>query len=103
MKLKKIVVFNPGVRHQVKFQKNLLSKYNNIIKKLNINKLNCAGRNNTGRITVRHKGGNKNKKFPFFSHPETGFFLTLCAMYNSNSNNFVSSLYKSIGFSPNIL
>lgn len=90
MKLKKIVAFNPGVRHQITIQKNLLSKYNNIIKNLIFKKVGSGGRNNSGRITVRHKGGNINKKFHFFSNPKLGFFLSLCTMYNSNSNGFIS-------------
>jgi large subunit ribosomal protein L2 len=89
MKLKTIVKFNNSTRHQIKIQKNLLSKYNNIIKSLALTKKARGGRNNTGRITIRHRGSyckRKNHVFESF-YKKTGIVLN--SMYNSNSNAFV--------------
>lgn len=90
MKLKKIVCFNGSVRHSIRIQKNLLSKYNNIIKKLTINKVNSGGRNNNGHITVRHRGGGCSKRIHLFVMPKACFSLSTSSMYNANANSFIS-------------
>ena len=90
MQLKKIVSFTNGVRHQIKIQKNLLSKYNSVIKNLLIRRMSLGGRNNTGRITIRHKGAGCKKKSHSIYSPKYSYALILSVMYNANSNAFVS-------------
>lgn len=101
MQLKKVVNFTNGVRHQLNLKKDLLSKYNNIIKKLITKNSSTGGRNNTGRITVRHIGsGCKKKKHILFS-PSFYYAITLNIMYNQNSNSFIAlnfDLQKKIFF-----
>jgi len=57
MQLNKIKPNSSGSRHQVRISKNLLSKKNKIIKTLCKGVFFKSGRNSTGKITVRHKGG----------------------------------------------
>jgi large subunit ribosomal protein L2 len=92
MLLKKISKKTNGTRHQKNLQKNLLSKYNRLIKKLSIFIHTKAGRNNSGKITIRHKGGSSVKKlthvynvFDFYENA-----ITLCILYDSKRNSFVS-------------
>ena len=61
MKLKKIVKHTNGVRHQINLKKDLLSKYNTIVKNLLAYKKCNGGRNFYGRITVHHKGSGHKK------------------------------------------
>jgi large subunit ribosomal protein L2 len=46
-----------GTRHQLNIKKNLLAKNSKIVKILAIKHKSSGGRNNTGRITISHKGG----------------------------------------------
>ena len=61
MKLKQFKPTSNGIRHKVVIQKSLLSKRNNLVKKMAIKKKSFVGRSKlNGRITVWHKGaGNK--------------------------------------------
>lgn len=90
MRLKKIIKHTNGVRHQINIQKNLLSKYNNIIKRLSIKDNSFSGRNSTGRITVRHQGsGCKARKHSIRCFNQF-YAVVLNTMYNANSNSFIN-------------
>lgn len=94
MQLKKKSSFSNSVRHQVNLQKNLLCKYNNIIKKLKVFYFKHAGRNKTGRITIRHQGsGCKTKTFVFSS---TQYYrgIVISKLYSPNNNSFVSLCFN---------
>jgi large subunit ribosomal protein L2 len=88
MKLKKPSCFSNGSRHHINIQKNLLSKYNSIFKNTVFSKNHFSGRNNTGRITIRHRGGKKNKKKIGFFTNQNYYTIILNTFYNSNSTNF---------------
>ena len=90
MRLKKKVFCSSGVRHQVKIKKDLLAKYNNLFNYLSITNKSSGGRNNTGRITVRHKGAGVKKKNSVFILQKNKFSLTMFTMYNSCSNSFIN-------------
>jgi len=62
MIFKKIKKTTNGLRNQKIIKKNILSKYNNILKKLLKYIPSKGGRNKSGKITVWHKGGASNKK-----------------------------------------
>jgi large subunit ribosomal protein L2 len=60
MLLKKIKAITPGSRHQLNLDKSLL--YNKpLVKSLISREKNKGGRNNTGSISVRHRGGGSRK------------------------------------------
>lgn len=63
MELKKLKPFNNSCRHAIKLSKNKLTKSIRLIKTLSTGLHYKAGRNNAGRITVRHKGGRLKKLF----------------------------------------
>jgi len=91
MKLKKVVKFTNGVRHQINIQKNSLIKLNFLSKKITKKKKSFAGRNLTGRITVRHKGGGHKKRYYYFSsNVKTNFGIILGVGYNAVTNSFIS-------------
>jgi large subunit ribosomal protein L2 len=94
MKIKKIVNFNSSVRHQICLKKYLLTKYNLMHKNLSIFKKSQSGRNNTGRITIRHQGAGCKKLTHYFKQ-NTIFYkgITICIMYNAKSNAFVSLIF----------
>jgi large subunit ribosomal protein L2 len=90
MQLKKKRSCSAGVRHQVNIKKDLLAKYNNIFKQLSISKKSWGGRNNTGKITIRHKGSGVKKKLHPFIFQKNKFSLTVFTMYNGCSNSFIN-------------
>jgi large subunit ribosomal protein L2 len=95
MNLKTVVKFTNGTRHQLKIKKNLLSKYNNIIKYIKLSKFKNGGRNNTGRITVRHRGnGCKKKVYNFIDQKTVLAAVLINVMYNSKTNNFTSLYFN---------
>ena len=61
MHFKKILPVTPSQRHLILINNNNLTK-KPLIKKNIKGLLNSNGRNNTGKITVRHKGGGHKKK-----------------------------------------
>jgi len=91
MKLKKILPITSGTRHKISLQNNLLVKKNKVIKTLlkNINSRNGRG-NNTGRITVRHKGGGCKKKIHILNSLQKYFAINICHMYSGRQNSFIS-------------
>jgi large subunit ribosomal protein L2 len=90
MKLKKIVACTSAQRHQVNIEKNVFSKYNNILKNLLLVKSSSAGRNNTGRITIRHHGAGCKSKTHIFSYFKHYYAVVINTMYNPKSNGFVT-------------
>jgi len=91
MQLKKSSSITNGTRHQINLQKNLLTKKNTILKNL-IKKhfLNYGRSQNSGHITVRHKGGGCKKKIHLINSSNFYFGINICQMYNAFSNSFVS-------------
>jgi large subunit ribosomal protein L2 len=90
MKLKKNVNYTNAVRHQINIEKNTLSKYNNILKNLLLQRISFAGRNSTGRITVRHKGAGCKKKVHLLTYFKHFYAIVLNTMYNPRTNAFVT-------------
>jgi large subunit ribosomal protein L2 len=90
MVLKKKVNCSSGVRHQINIKKDLLSKYNSVFKQLSIARKSWGGRNNTGKITIRHKGAGVKRRMHSFVFQKNKFSLTLFTMYNSLSNSFIN-------------
>ena len=90
MQLKKTTCHTSSIRHRISIQKNLLSKFNNIIKNLVQKKKSFGGRNSTGRITIRHQGGGCKKKMHNFFFKQNYLAIVIKTMYNANSNSFVS-------------
>lgn len=90
MKLQRTTKHTNGTRHQVKIQKNTLSKYARLIKTFFIKKNTFAGRNNTGRITMRHQGGGCKYKKHFLEYSNNYFSILLKTNYNPASNSFIN-------------
>lgn len=65
LKLKKKNCSTNGIRHKKQITNNWLTKTSNIVKLIKHSIKSESGRNNTGRITVRHKGGGLKKKSYF--------------------------------------
>jgi large subunit ribosomal protein L2 len=91
MILKKLNPITNGTRHQINLKKNLLSKKNSIVKNLIKNlKLNYGRSSFTGHITVRHKGGGCKKKTHVLTDQTQYKALTICHLYSSFHNSFIS-------------
>ena len=92
MSLVKLNSTSNGVRHQIKFKKNLLCKNNRLIKNLLIGTKKWAGRNTTtGRITVRHQGSGCKKLYRLIAFNNNHFFaLIIGTVYDPNRNIFIS-------------
>ena len=63
MRLKKYKPITPSLRHKVRVDRSNLAKKTLAPKKLLVTKKKTAGRNNQGRITVRHRGGGVKRKY----------------------------------------
>lgn len=91
MKLKKQTSKTSGTRHQICLQKNLLTRYNRILKNLNNPYRSKGGRNNTGRITVRHQGGGCKKSNHILNYDNKIYgAVTLSTFYDAKRTSFVS-------------
>lgn len=93
MKLKKKVHHTSGVRHKISIQKNLLSKYNNIFKSLKIYLKSNGGRNNTGRITVRHQGAGCKKLTSIITDSGSYNAIVVSILYDPKRKSFLSLNY----------
>ena len=62
MELKKIKPNTAGSRNYIKIKIENLSR-KPLLKNCIVGKKNTAGKNNSGKITVRHKGGGHKKKY----------------------------------------
>ena len=78
-------------RHKISILKNSLSKSNNLIK-INIKGfLKLHGRNNSGRITIRHRGGKlKNKYRNLFYFNEATTSVLISTFYDPSRTAFIS-------------
>ena len=90
MKLKKLNPCSNGTRHQLNIKKNILLKYNHIIKGLKKGYTRANGRSKlTGHITCRHKGGGCKKNYYTLT---TDYYngLILSTSYNSLKSSFLN-------------
>ncbi len=96
MKLIKLKPVTNGIRHKIKIQKSLLCKGNDLIKVLLQGSKSWSGRSsNTGRITVRHKGGGCKNTFRSITLTNKFFFgIVLGVMYDPNRSVFISLNYN---------
>lgn len=86
-----------GIRHQVFIRKYLISTNNKFsIKKLVIRLNSIHGRNNTGRITVRHKGGRSFSRYYLLNHDSLLCSNSPLYVYNIEYDLFRSSLLVSL-------
>lgn len=91
MELKKVLPIANSSRFQIRLQKNLLTKRNNLVKVLfKEYKVKRGRSSSTGHITVRHKSNGCKYKLHIINSLDTYFGLNICNMYNSNQNAFVS-------------
>jgi large subunit ribosomal protein L2 len=91
MKILKPSIFANSVRHQIKIQKNLLTKKNNILKNLLKYFISKNGRSSiTGHITVRHKGSSCKHKIHILNSLRIYFGFNVSHMYSSYHNSFIS-------------
>jgi large subunit ribosomal protein L2 len=82
----------PGSRHQINIEKNILCKYNGILKQLRVIRKKNSGRNFSGKICVRHKGADVKKKQNLISYNNKTRFrcVVLAVCYDSNRNTFIN-------------
>jgi len=90
MQIKKKISLTSGTRHQININKKVLSKFNTISKELLLRIKKFGGRNNTGRITVRHKGGGQKKISHLINTLKHYSGVVINIMYDSTRNSFVS-------------
>ena len=88
--IKKTSNKTPGTRHQRNLNKSILSKYNNIKKNLLLHIPATAGRNQSGRITVRHKGGGCKKKTHLLNTLQKFNGIVINIMYDSKRRSFTA-------------
>lgn len=95
MKFKNQKPFTPSQRHLIQLNTKHLMKKPLIKKKLK-GLINLGGRNNSGRITVRHKGGGHKKRYRQLEfnrkHESVGI---ICGIeYDPNRNANIASVYE---------
>ena len=94
--IKKYRAITPGTRFKVILQNKKLKK-NKIIKTL-VKKLNKkGGRNNLGRITVRHRGGGHKRRYRkvLFKRPLMDFNGIVCGFeYDPNRTAFLAKIFS---------
>jgi len=90
MKLKKINPFTNGTRHQLNIKKNILLKYNHIIKNLKKGYTLANGRSKlTGHITCRHKGSGVKKNYYTLTNDYYNG-LVISTSYNALKSSFLN-------------
>jgi len=91
-KLKKFKPITPGLRHKVAIDTSFLNKVMRD-KNLTIHSKNHAGRNYTGRITCRHKGGRVKRSLRYIDLNYTNCYSTvnhsLSYEYDPNRSSFL--------------
>lgn len=91
MRLIKLKPITNGLRHKIKIQKNLLSKSNRILKKLNKGFKQFHGRSrSTGRITSWHKGGGSKRLFRKTEENLSQDLLVLTTCYDPIKSSFIN-------------
>jgi large subunit ribosomal protein L2 len=85
----------PSQRHLTLLNTECLRKKSLIKKKIK-GLINSAGRNNSGKITVRHKGGGHKKKYRYidFYRTKTSTGITTSIEYDPNRNSNIASIYE---------
>lgn len=82
-------------RHLIQINRSELNKKKPFIKKKIKKSLNSSGWNNTGKITVFHKGGGHKKRYRiinfFWNYSSIGITLTI--EYDPNRNAHIASIY----------
>jgi large subunit ribosomal protein L2 len=81
-------------RHLIQLNTEHLNKKPLIKKKIK-KLLNSSGRNNSGKITVRHKGGGHKKKYREinFFRTEISTGITIGIEYDPNRNSYIASIF----------
>jgi len=94
MKLKTKKPTTPSQRHLIQLNTGYLN--NKPIIKKKIKKLShLAGRNNSGKITVRHKGGGHKRRYRKinFLRTEVSTGITISIEYDPNRNSHIAAIY----------
>ena len=94
MKFKNQKPFTPSQRHLIQLNTPHLLKKPLIKKKIK-GLINSSGRNNSGKITIRHKGGGHKKKYRQleFDRKFESIGITCGIEYDPNRNANISSIY----------
>lgn len=94
MKFKNQKPFTPSQRHLIQLNTEHLSKKPLIKKKIK-GLITSSGRNNSGRITVRHKGGGHKKKYRQieFNRKFESIGITCGIEYDPNRNANIASIH----------
>lgn len=94
MKFKKKKPTTPSQRHLIQLNTEHLNKKPLLKKKIK-KLLNSSGRNNSGKITVRHKGGGHKKKYREinFSRTEITTGITVGIEYDPNRNAHIAAIF----------
>lgn len=80
-----------GTRHMICLKKELLNKYNRLVKNLIIPNFSSGGRNQTGRITVRHKGGGCKKSIHYLNYYNKEYAaINITTFYDSKKSSLIS-------------
>jgi len=95
MELKKIKPNTAGSRNYIKIKIENLSR-KPLLKNCIVGKKNTAGKNNSGKITVRHKGGGHKKKYRLLNtHKEINIIGIICSIeYDPFRNAPIASVFN---------
>jgi len=95
MKFKNQKPFTPSQRHLIQISTKHLSKKPLIKKKIK-GLINSSGRNNSGKITVRHKGGGHKRKYRQleFNRNYESIGIICSIEYDPNRNSNIASVYN---------
>ena len=94
MKFKIINPITSSRRHLIQLNKNNLIK-KPVLKTLIKGKRNITGRNNSGKITIYHRGGGHKKKYRKidFSRKDSSTAIVYTLEYDPNRNAYIASLF----------
>ena len=95
MKFKNQKPFTPTQRHLIQLNNKHLTKKPLIKKKIK-GLINSSGRNNSGKITIHHKGGGHKKKYRKleFNRNFESIGITCSIEYDPNRNANIASIYN---------
>jgi large subunit ribosomal protein L2 len=84
-------------RHLIQLNTNNFTTKKPLIKKKTIGLINSSGRNNSGKITIRHKGKGHKKKYRIinFKRTDEATGIVCSIEYDPNRNSNIASIYNS--------
>ena len=96
MNLKRYKPTSPSKRQLILLNNSFLNKFP-LIKSKIVGMVNLSGRNNSGKITIRHKGGGNKQKYRKinFQRNYNSTSIVTSLEYDPNRTAYIASIYNS--------